>query len=333
MRAQIIVFGPIERELYVRLDEDLLPAGIKRAEELSFRTGGCGVHVAERLSQLGLSSAILTGIGSSEKDRELLGSLRRRNIQIRRVDSGTQAAPLSVLVRTPRHEVRMVAPAPVWSPSRDAVARALRASRHFHVCGSALVDRRALESARSGLRHARSTGVSTSLDLSGAVAFGDLRSLLRNAHVLFVESNALRTLTDERRLGAAAAAILKLGVQCIAVHLGAGGCRVYTHDEVTRIPSLGEELSEAPGAFPSGVVLGWLLGASPAVCGLLGNAASLQDRSHKPPTRRELSARLARKRTDPRFRKLVSAMEQAERLLQKPRRLPRRELSSPNPSI
>ncbi len=338
MRAQVVVLGPVEREMYVRLSEDLLPAGSKRAEELSWRIVGGGVEVSERLRRLGLSAAIVTGMGTSDVDKEVLSALRKRGIQTRGIRSDARTTPVTIRVRTPRHEVRLTSAASDGTPSKQAVLRALPGSRHFHVCASVLVERRSLETATSALARAGSVGASTSLDVNALPPTSDwraLRSLLSHVDVLFADSETLRALAERARIGAAATSTLELGVGAIAVRLGAGGSRVYSQDKTNRairVPSFGAEVERAASAFASGYLLGWLLGSRPEICGVFGSAAALAATKPKLPDRRELASRLAEARRNPLFRKLVPALGEGGRLLDQTRRLPRRDLAPSKPS-
>ena len=245
---------------------------------------------------------------------------------------------MTVRVRTPRHEVRMTSAASDHTPSKRAVLRALPGSRHFHVCGSLLVERQSLETASSALARARSVGASTSLDVSALPPRRDwraLRSLLSHVDVLFADSESLRALAERARIGIAATSMLELGVSAIAVRLGAGGSRVYSRDKTNRairVPSFGVEVERAGSAFASGYLLGSLLGSRPEVCGVLGSAAALETTKPKLPDRRELASRLAEARRNPLFRKLVPALSEGGRLLDQTRRLPRRDLAPSKPS-
>lgn len=331
MRVQVVVVGPVEREMFVRLADDLLPEGIKRAEQLAWRVVGCGVEVSERLSRLGLSTAIVTGIGKNHEDKEVISALRKRGIQLRGPRSDARAAPVTVRVRTPRHELKMVTSALDSMPSSRAVVRALPGSRHFHVCGSSLTGRQSLDTATNGLARATSVGVTTSLDASHLPAHSAPRDalleLLRHVDILFANSETLRRLTERSRIGEAANSVLELGVMALTVRLGAGGWRVYTRDAANRVPSLGDEVESGPSAFASGYLLGWLLGADAHVSGVLGAAAARTSPNSRLPDRRELTTRLAHTRNNPLFRKLIPALSEAQQLLEKSRRLPRRNVS------
>lgn len=317
--------------MFVRLSEDLLPEGTKRAEELVWRIVGCGVEVSERLAQLGLSAAIVTGIGTTDDDKEVHSSLRKRGVQLRGIRSGAGTTPVTVRVRTPRHEVRMITSSVDAAPSSRAVVRALPGSRHFHVCGSTIRGRQSLDAARSGLTRACGSSVSTSLDVSHAQPRESwaktMRELIGKIDILFASAETLRALAQRRRIGDAAASILELGVRAVAVRLGAGGTRIYSSAQIVRVPSFGDEVPAPSNAFASGYLLGWLLGSSAAVSGVLGGAAARASGSSKLPDRRELMTRLAQARTNPAYRKLVSALTEAQQLLEKSRRLPRRDIA------
>ena len=273
----------------------------------------------------------MTGIGASDEDRELLSVLRKRGIHTRGARSGARATPITVRVHTPRHEVRMTSAAAASMPSKSAVLRALPGSRHFHVCGSLLGEDGALDTTSSALARARHLGASTSLDI-GALAsktpWSELRQIVTHVDVLFANSATLRALADRPRVGGAADETLGLGVSAVAVRLASGGSRIYFDGDAIRIPSLGDEVEPARSAFTAGYLLGWLLGSRPESCGGLGAAATLASTKSRPPDRRELAARLAQARKNPALSKIVPVLANAQRVLDRARRLPRRDLAS-----
>lgn len=327
------MLGPIERELYARLAEDLLPGGTRRADELGWRIGGCGAEVSVRLAKLGLSAAIVTGVASTEDDKRVLSWLRQRGVHTRGGRSHTQRMPISVRIRAPERELRVISPQSDAAPPKQAVLRALPGSRHLHVCGRILIDRQSVATVRSGLARAGDSGASTSLDVSslppGKTDWAALGNILRHVDLVFARSETLRPLAERNRVGDAAASVLELGVRAVAVRLGAGGFRVYEPDETVRVPRFGDEVEAETDAFASGFLLGWLLGASAEVCAVIGGAATPATvKSKLPPDRRELVSRLARARTSPRFRKLVPVLGESQRLLERARRLPRRDFTA-----
>jgi sugar/nucleoside kinase (ribokinase family) len=218
------------------------------------------------------------------------------------------------------------------TPSKQAVLRALPGTRHFHICGSILTEPRSFDTATSALSRARSIGASTSLDVTALPPTSDwraFRSLLTHVHVLFADSGTLRALAEQARIGTAATKTLELGPTAIAIRLGAGGSRVYSRDKTIhsiRIRNLGAEVERAGSAFASGYLLGWLLGSGPEICGVLGSVAALETTKPKLPDRRELASRLDEARKNPLFSKLVPALSEGGRLLDRTRRLPRRDL-------
>jgi len=96
----------------------------------------------------------------------------------------------------------------------------------------------------------------------------------------------------------------------------------------SKVVAIGDEVEAATNAFASGYLLGWLLGSSASVSGVLGGAAARASTRSKLPDRREIAARLVQARTNPVFRKLVPALGEAQRLLEKSRRLPRRDIAA-----
>lgn len=333
MRAQVMVMGPVERKLRAVLDEELLPAGTKRALELAWTASGAGLEVAERLIGLDLSAGILTGMGASGEDQALLTALRRRGIQTRGIQAGAHATPVTLELTTPTREVSVVSPRGEWVPSAEHVRKTLRGCRHVHVCEAFLHPQATRGRAHQALKQARLAGATTSLDLERTLqphqSSTELETLLSRVDVLFTDSNAIRACAGESRLGAAVEWARAHGVRSVSVRLGVSGRRVYDERAATRIPAMGASHEKGTGAFASGYLLGWLLGMNAAACGLLGSACAAEEREPVPPSRRRVAAQLSHARQDPDFRKLVDSLREAERLLSRPRRLAPRRKKAP----
>lgn len=323
----MVVLGPVERELYARLADDPFQGGTRRAEELTWRIAGCGAEVSTRLAKLGISTAIVTGAALNEEDKEVLSTLRKRGVHTRGARSKPRKLPVTIRIRAPGRELRVVSPQSDELLPRHLVLRSILASRHFHVCGSLLNDHQSVDTVRNGLLRASDHGVSASLDLwciSPDRATTVPPELLEHVEVVFASSKSLRLLTDRGRIGDAATATLKMGVRAVAIRLGAGGFRIYFRDETLRVPRFSRPVEAENDAFASGFLLGWLLGSSPSVCGVIGGAAAAATRAGRLSDRRALVSRLAEVRTLPAFRRLVPVLSEAQRLLERARRLPRR---------
>jgi len=193
MRAQVVVLGPVERELYARLGDDPFQGGTRRAEELTWRIVGCGADVSTRLAKLGISAAIVTGAARTDEDKEALSALRKRGVHTRGARSSPRNLPVTVRIRAPGRELRVVSPQSDELLPKHSVLRAIVGSRHLHVCGSVLNDRQSVDTVKNGLLRASDLGVSASLDLScisPGRAIGARRKLLERVEVVFASSES-----------------------------------------------------------------------------------------------------------------------------------------------
>lgn len=330
------MLGSVERRLHLRVPEELGPRRSLRANELRRLVGGSGFELARALSRLGLRTALAARIGNEPEDREIVDALRAESILTRGLERGDVPTPFSVHIETPsRSHVVESGPLPTRAAhvSAEHVARLVAGSRHVHAATEGLQWARPRD-LREALSRAREEDASTSLDLVitpnplGTNAKETLRRL-GALDLLFAPAERLREATGERRLGRAVELLLERGVSRIVAELGAGGCRVYGGaGEPVRVPAFGDEEPRSRGAFVGAFLLGWLGGASPEVCGVLGAAARLPGRPPgEPGDRRELGNRLAHARTDPSLRRLVPAMVEAQRLLERLKRLPPRPRS------
>ena len=138
------------------------------------------------------------------------------------------------------------------------------------------------EAAATLLQHARSNGTVTAVDM---LAPGDpgmlewIGAALPHADYFLPNDEQLLGLTGTSSLEEGAAALLELGVGCVAVTCGASGALVADADGTHRIPAFEVEVVDTTGcgdAFSAGFLAGVLAGRSPAEAAVLGNAAAAQ---------------------------------------------------------
>ncbi len=329
MRAQVMVLGPVERELRLHLIDDLLPSGSKRADEISWSISGYSLELAERLFKLELSSGLIATLGDTPEDLQMIAEIRKRGVQTRAIQQGG-AGRMTVRLRTPSQSIQIEPVAPVVPPKMPDVVSALRQARHLHVCPESSLSGPVRQRNLQALTYARQSGLSTSLSLPDRldaprqIDAVERVSLLSEVDVLFARGNVLRSLAGERRLARAVDVLFDWGVSVVAASLDAGGVRIYGHTEAERIPSFGNEVASPGAAFASGFLLGWLLGSPLTCCGLMGAAAALRGERHRLPDRRRVSGRLGRARSAPSLRRLVPDLMEAQRVLSRRKRLPPR---------
>ncbi|MEE9263757.1 MAG: PfkB family carbohydrate kinase, partial [Vicinamibacteria bacterium] len=133
-------------------------------------------------------------------------------------------------------------------------------------------------------------------------------------------------------LSRAASKARELGVDQVAVTLGAGGCRVYTDQAIFRVPHFESRAFNTCGAgdaFNAGYILGMLSGVSPEACAVLGNAAGAavvgSESSHQAVTRAELAKIIQREKSSPRFQRFDPAVRDTMELLSRRARKKRRQ--------
>ena len=208
---------------------------------------------------------------------------------------------------------------------REGIVEALDGIRHLHVSGYSLIEQESRRAALLALETARKRGASTSLDFGWEAAVGAsdvLRRALRHVTLALPSAQELRLAFDERRLSRAASKARELGVDQVAVTLGAGGCRVYTEQAIFRVPHFESKAINTCGAgdaFNAGYILGMLSGVSPEACAVLGNAAGAavvgSESSHKAVTRAELAKTIQRERSSPRLQRFDPALRDTMELL------------------
>jgi sugar/nucleoside kinase (ribokinase family) len=207
----------------------------------------------------------------------------------------------------------------------EGLGEALGAIRHLHVSGYTLLDLTSRITAIEALGAAREAGATTSLAFTWRAASSAseaIREALGHVTVALSSAPELRIAMGFRQVSRAAEAARELGAEQVAVTFGTGGCRVFSSGGAFRVPTI-HVRDENPGRAEhlqhAGYIYGKLHGASPAVCGIIGNAASAvgggNDPSYGTPNREMLLRQLQEAKSQVRGRRQAEAIQEAVALL------------------
>jgi sugar/nucleoside kinase (ribokinase family) len=207
----------------------------------------------------------------------------------------------------------------------NGIREAFDGVRHLHVSGHTLVEPSSRTTAIEALGAAQEGGATTSLDFTWHAASGAsdaIREALGHVTAALTSAPELRIAMGFRQLSRAAEAALELGAEQVAATLGIGGCRVFSARGAFRAPPFNIRGANHHGAddlYNAGYIYGMLQGASPFVCGVIGNAAATAGGGAEQPYRslnRERLVRLLRDGEDQaRGKRHVEAIREAIALL------------------
>ena len=154
----------------------------------------------------------------------------------------------------------------------------------LHICGSSLSASEAMRAAcYRACRLAADAGAGIAFDpnlrpelLGGEEALRDIcEPVLALSHLVLPSASEAELLTGAPTAGAACRALLKRGVQVVALKQGAAGCTIYADGKPVPVPGYPVTAVDPTGAgdcFDAGMVVGLAEGLSLEECGRLANA-------------------------------------------------------------
>ncbi len=243
--------------------------------------GGSAANTAMALARMGISTSLVARVGSDAWADSICACLDGSGVgrgSLQR-DPAVATGLMYVLV-TPDGERTILGHrgANVFVDPSQIDARALAATRLFHLSGYALLSDPQRSAALRALEIACRHGLTVTLDPGMAAphqAWGEIRALLPNVDILLPSLAEARQLTGQAEPEACAQSLLRAGVRAVVVKLGAQGCLVASSEGLLPVPGLAVETRDSTGAgdsFDGGLILGVLGGLGWPSAAILGNA-------------------------------------------------------------
>lgn len=262
-----------------------IPAGQGRRvlEEIRVTAAGTAAGTAVDLAKLG---AEVVGMGPIGRDRLgdfLVSVLREYGIDTARLARKPDAAtPATMLPIRPNGErPALHAPGAMAALTADDVdLDAIAAADALHVGGPDVLGAFTTDALPDIVRHAHDNGLLVTMDLlsvGGARTLERLVPALEWTRYFLPNEDQLRAITGRHDLGEAAAEVLALGVECVAVTCGAKGSLLVTADGPVEVPALDVPVVDTTGcgdAYSAGMIVGLLDGRAPEDAARLGTAAA-----------------------------------------------------------
>jgi sugar/nucleoside kinase (ribokinase family) len=281
---------------------DIPPGQGRRVlDEIRITAAGTAAGTAVDLAKLGAQVAGMGAIGRDRLGDFLIGVLREYGIDTghlaRRSDLATPATILPIRPNGERPALH--APGAMATlTAEDIDLAAIAEADLLHVGGPDVLGRFASAALPDILRFAREHGVLTTMDL---LSVGDDRTLDRLApalawtQYLLPNDDQLRAVTGQDEPARAAAEVRALGVETVAVTLGAKGSLIVTADGTLHVPAFDVPVIDTTGcgdAYSAGFITALLAGrplpaaaelataTAALVAGGLGSDAGIIDLDH-----------------------------------------------------
>jgi sugar/nucleoside kinase (ribokinase family) len=279
----VVVVGDVMTDVVARLDGPLA-SGSDTPARITSHFGGSGANTAVWLAVAGQSVAFIGRVGADGPGRDAVDALGAAGVGVHVHQDPDRRTGTCVVLVGPDGERSMVPDAGANSGLRpeDLPAALFRAGVHLHVSGYTLLNPYSREAGLAALGHARSAGMSASVDASSSaplLAVGSDRFLAWCAGTDLLLANApeaallasappgrpVGQLTDPGATARALTAhfaevVVKLGAAG-AVWCDAGSAPRYGAAEPVTGPL---DTTGAGDAFAAGFLASWLGGADPA---------------------------------------------------------------------
>ena len=241
--------------------------------QVTTHPGGGGANVAARLAEDGVPAVLVARAGDDPAGRAALDELRRAGVRTRVATDPIRPTGTCVVIVEPDGERTMLpdrganaALAPADLPMEEFTA-----ATHLHLSGYTLLDPGSRSAGLVALEHARTAGLTVSVDPASAAPLravgGDaFRHWVAGADLLLPNAEEAAVLTGARDAEAAAWALARDGTE-VVITLGAAGALWSDGERVERVraaPAPAPVDSTGAGdAFTAGWLAARLAGAEP----------------------------------------------------------------------
>ncbi|MBQ6374561.1 MAG: sugar kinase [Clostridia bacterium] len=290
MQPEAIIIGAAIADIPLApVDRSVFDAGSTPLERIAMQLGGDAANESVQLARLGHAAALVSVVGDDGAGSFVLGELKRRGVDTRRVlvrdglDTG-----INVVLVGPDGE-RSFVTSSAGSLRRLSLEDILPAMASPELAGAKVCCLASLfvsfelscNDAAELFRRARARGLVTCADTTRpkrGEGLRELREALSCLDHFFPNLDEAAAITGLRDPDAIAGALLDAGVGCVTLKLGGAGCLVADAAGRRRIPAFpGITPVDTTGAgdtFAAGFIAGLLEGRDADGCARLANAAA-----------------------------------------------------------
>jgi ribokinase len=283
--STVIVVGDLMADVVAWVSAPLAHASDTPAQ-ITTHPGGGGANVAARLVEAGVPALLVARVGDDDPGESALAGLRRAGVELEIAIDPLRPTGTCVVIVEPSGERTML-------PDRGANAALapgdlpideFTAGAHLHLSGYTLLDPGSRSAGLVAIEHARTAGMSISVDPASAAPLQEagpqtFLGWVRHAGLLLPNAEEAAVLTGARDPEAAAWALARDGRE-VVITLGAGGALWSDGEHVERAPASPApaqvDSTGAGDAFTAGWLASRLQGAEPTEALAAANFAAAQ---------------------------------------------------------
>jgi sugar/nucleoside kinase (ribokinase family) len=281
LAVDVVCLGILVADVIARPLDALPDTGtLAFVDSINLRGGGCALNTSSALAKLGLDAAALGKVGADPFGDFVLGLLRERGVDARRVlrDASVPTSASVALVGSDGERTFLHLKGANVAVRAEELGDAPFAGRALHIAGALVLDALDGEPTAALLAEAHRRGIHTSLDtvFDGSGRWHRVLPALPHCDLVTPGLEEARAITGEQEPAQAAARLRALGANTAAVTLGPDGCIVVGEGFEGHLPACPVTAVDGTGAgdaFTAAFLYGRLAGWPIERCARFANAA------------------------------------------------------------
>jgi ribokinase len=264
-----ISLGDTTVDLVASVPEHPRYGGDSEILTLERHAGGSAANFAVAMARLGISSGLISKVGSDEAGTFLRDGLKREGVDVTHLkqEDGTTGTIFVIVDRTGQRTMLSFRGVNIRLLPEEILREYIAGSRLLHVSGYSLVRAPQCNAALTAMNYAKEANLRISLDPSPLVHLAR-RKVLADAlglvDLLLPNEAEAKCLSRKKDLRNAGRTLLGKGVSIVAVKLGSKGCFVMDENDEFHVPAFNVETIDTTGAgdaynagFLAGHLKGW----------------------------------------------------------------------------
>lgn len=266
---QTISLGDTAVDLVASVPERPQAGGDSEISVLERHPGGSAANFAVAMARLGISTGLISKVGSDEGGRFLRDGLKREGVDVSylRQEDGASGTVFVIVDKKGQRTMLSFRGVNVRLLPEEIPREYIADSRLLHVSGYSLVHAPQCDAALTAMKYAKETNVRISFDPSPLVHLVGRKVLVEAlglVDVLLPSEAEAKYLSRKKNLRNAGRTILEKGTSIVAMKLGPKGCLVMNEHDEFRVPAFKVKMIDTTGAgdaynagFLAGHLRGW----------------------------------------------------------------------------
>jgi ribokinase len=266
---EIISLGDTAVDLVASVPEHPRFGGDSEISVLQRHLGGSAANFAVAIARLGISSGLISKVGTDEAGRFLHDGLEREGVDITHLkrEDGATGTIFVIVERSGQRTMLSFRGVNVRLLPEEIPREYIATTRLLHVSGYSLVHAPQCDAALTAMKYAKDANVRISLDPSPLVHLAGRKVLAETlglVDLLLPNEAEAKYLSRKKNIRNAGRTLLEKGASIVAMKLGPKGCLVMDQNDEFRVPAFNVETIDTTGAgdaynaaFLAGHLKGW----------------------------------------------------------------------------